>query len=78
LLGPSHHYYLTRAATTAYDEYGTPMGSLTVDKELVEKIKKEWDLETMSPRTDDEEHSLEMHLPYIYKMLSLYASYSSP
>jgi AmmeMemoRadiSam system protein B len=27
----------------------------------------------MSRRVDEEEHSLEMHLPYIYKMLSLYA-----
>jgi predicted class III extradiol MEMO1 family dioxygenase len=26
----------------------------------------------MTRRVDEEEHSLEMHLPYIYKMLSLY------
>lgn len=72
LLGPSHHYYLTGAATTACDEYGTPIGNLTVDKELVGRIKEEWGLQTMSLKTDEDEHSLEMHLPYIYKMLSLY------
>jgi AmmeMemoRadiSam system protein B len=73
LLGPSHHYHLTGAATTACDEYGTPLGNLTVDKALVESIKNEWGLQTMARRTDEDEHSLEMHLPYIYKMLSLYA-----
>jgi AmmeMemoRadiSam system protein B len=37
----------------------------------VREIKQIWGLETMSKSTDEEEHSLEMHLPYIYKMLSL-------
>lgn len=72
LLGPSHHHYLTGAATTGCDKYGTPLGDLLVDTEIVETIKREWGLETMSRRVDEAEHSLEMHLPYIYKMLSLY------
>jgi AmmeMemoRadiSam system protein B len=71
LLGPSHHYYLTGAATTGCDKYCTPLGDLTVDTALVEAIQQEWGLEIMSKRTDEDEHSLEMHLPYIYKMLSL-------
>jgi AmmeMemoRadiSam system protein B len=71
LLGPSHHYYLTGAATTGCDKYRTPLGDLTIDTELVEEIQKEWDLEKMSKGVDEDEHSLEMHLPYIYKMLSL-------
>jgi AmmeMemoRadiSam system protein B len=71
LLGPSHHYYLTGAATTGCDKYRTPLGDLTVDTSLVKEIKQGWGLETMSKSTDEDEHSLEMHLPYIYKMLSL-------
>jgi AmmeMemoRadiSam system protein B len=71
LLGPSHHHYLTGAATTACDKYGTPLGDLIVDTPLVQEIKQQWGLETMSRRVDEDEHSLEMHLPYIYKMLSL-------
>ncbi|EMD65891.1 hypothetical protein GGP41_010670 [Bipolaris sorokiniana] len=71
LLGPSHHYYLTGAATTGCDKYHTPLGDLIVDTTLVQTIQQEWDLEIMSKRTDEDEHSLEMHLPYIYKMLSL-------
>ncbi|KAL6703069.1 hypothetical protein ACN47E_010206 [Coniothyrium glycines] len=71
LLGPSHHHYLTGAATTACTKYATPLGHLTIDTDLVSKIKQEWNLDTMSKRVDEDEHSLEMHLPYIYKMLSL-------
>lgn len=71
LLGPSHHHYLTGAATTACSRYATPLGYLTIDTALVSKIAQEWSLETMSKSVDEAEHSLEMHLPYIYKMLSL-------
>jgi predicted class III extradiol MEMO1 family dioxygenase len=35
-------------------------------------------MQTMSLKTDEDEHSLEMHLPYIYKMLSLYVHPSTP
>jgi AmmeMemoRadiSam system protein B len=72
LIGPSHHYYLSGAATTGLEVYRTPLGDLNVDRDFVSKIAKEWDLEIMSRSVDEEEHSLEMHLPYIYKMLSLY------
>lgn len=36
------------------------------------------DFDTMSTSTDSTEHSLEMHLPYIYKMLSLSGAFRSP
>jgi AmmeMemoRadiSam system protein B len=65
---------LKGAATTAFDTYDTPLGGLPVDKALVNQIAKEWDLQKMSASVDEAEHSLEMHLPYIYKMLSLYAA----
>ncbi|KAL5114966.1 hypothetical protein ACEQ8H_007139 [Pleosporales sp. CAS-2024a] len=71
LLGPSHHHYLPGAATTGCDKYATPLGELMVDTALVQEIKSSWGLETMSQDVDEAEHSLEMHLPYIYKMLSL-------
>ena len=73
LLGPSHHWGLPGAATTRCTEYGTPLGNLTIDTQLVDTIRKEWNLKDMSRQQDEDEHSLEMHLPYIYKMLSLYA-----
>ncbi|KAF2653547.1 UPF0103-domain-containing protein [Lophiostoma macrostomum CBS 122681] len=77
LLGPSHHHYLTKAATTRMSAYATPLGDLPIDTELVNKLAKEWGLEYMSQEVDEAEHSLEMHLPYIYKMLSQHFDPSS-
>jgi AmmeMemoRadiSam system protein B len=71
LLFPSHHYYLSGAATTACSEYATPIGNLIIDTALVKQIQQEWGLEVMDRGVDEDEHSSEMHLPYIYKMLSL-------
>jgi AmmeMemoRadiSam system protein B len=51
--------------------YATPLGELPIDTELVSKLAEEWGLDYMSRDVDEAEHSLEMHLPYIYKMLSL-------
>lgn len=78
LLGPSHHHYLSGAATTKFDIYDTPLGGLPIDKELVQQLAKDWNLEIMSTSVDEAEHSLEMHLPYIYKMLSKYSYPTSP
>ena len=72
LLFPSHHYYLSGAATTGCSKYATPIGDLAIDTALVKQIQKEWSLEVMERGVDEDEHSSEMHLPYIYKMLSLY------
>lgn len=74
LLFPSHHYYLSGAATTGCDKYATPIGDLTIDTALVRQIQEEWGLEVMKRDVDEDEHSSEMHLPYIFKMLSLYST----
>jgi MEMO1 family protein len=76
LLGPSHHYQLSTLALPTYTSYATPLSPhpLPLDTALLTQLS------TLSPSTkfsslahhnDDAEHSLEMHLPYIHKMLSL-------
>lgn len=70
LLGPSHHFYLSKAALSKCTEYETPIGNLTIDQETTTSLHKTGVFEWMSQSTDEDEHSLEMHLPYIYKMLS--------
>jgi len=47
-----------------------------VDIETTEKLKETGKFDNMSLSADVKEHSLEMHLPYIYKMLS--RNFSSP
>ncbi|CAK1355119.1 unnamed protein product [Cercospora beticola] len=70
LLGPSHHYPLSKAALSRCTHYATPLGNLTVDRETTSKLYESGLFEWMSQSTDEDEHSLEMHLPYIFKMLS--------
>ncbi|KAF4549654.1 MEMO1-like protein [Elsinoe fawcettii] len=76
LLGPSHHFYLTNAALSKCAQYATPLGNLAVDRTTTEQLHKSGAFSYMSKDVDEDEHSLEMHLPYIYKMLSL--SFSNP
>ncbi|KAJ1964626.1 hypothetical protein GGI12_001294 [Dipsacomyces acuminosporus] len=68
LLGPSHHVYLQHCALSACAEYETPLGSIHIDQEITAKLRKTGEFSMMSQSTDEEEHSLEMHLPYIYKI----------
>ncbi|ORY03602.1 UPF0103-domain-containing protein [Basidiobolus meristosporus CBS 931.73] len=67
ILGPSHHVYLSGCAVSKCDTYETPLGSLSVDKEVCEALVETGKFTTMSRSVDEDEHSLEMHLPYIYK-----------
>ncbi|KAJ2161084.1 hypothetical protein GGF46_001755 [Coemansia sp. RSA 552] len=68
LLGPSHHVYLEDCALSSCTEYETPLGNLRIDQEALSKLRGEGDWLTMNTSVDEEEHSLEMHLPYIYKI----------
>ncbi|EME88402.1 uncharacterized protein MYCFIDRAFT_86111 [Pseudocercospora fijiensis CIRAD86] len=70
LLGPSHHYYLSKAALSKCTQYATPIGNLTVDRQTTAKLYTSAQFEWMTQSVDEQEHSLEMHLPYIYKMLA--------
>ncbi|KAJ1990166.1 hypothetical protein EDC05_004222 [Coemansia umbellata] len=70
LLGPSHHVYLEKCALSKCNEYETPLGNLIVDQETVQELRTKWgdEWQTMSLKADEDEHSLEMHLPFIYKV----------
>ncbi|KUJ19011.1 UPF0103-domain-containing protein [Mollisia scopiformis] len=70
LLGPSHAYYLSGCALSRHAKYATPLGDFVIDKEIVAELKETGKFDTMSTQNDETEHSLEMHLPYIYRMIS--------
>ncbi|ESZ97239.1 hypothetical protein SBOR_2362 [Sclerotinia borealis F-4128] len=76
LLGPSHAWYLDKCALSKHAKYATPLGDLIIDKPTVQELDATGEFLTMNTDQDETEHSLEMHLPYIYKMLS--RQYSSP
>ena len=43
---------------------------LQVDREISEELRSTGSFEVMSLDTDEAEHSIEMHLPYIAKMMA--------
>lgn len=67
VLGPSHTYYLDGCAVTTYDKYATPFGDFTVDRDVIQRVKGAGQMADIPKSRDSAEHSLEMHLPYLYK-----------
>lgn len=65
ILGPSHHAYLAGCAVSPHARYATPFGDINVDAEVTDALVKTGKFEQMSAQVDEEEHSIEMHVPYI-------------
>ncbi|KAH3859385.1 protein MEMO1-like [Dreissena polymorpha] len=69
ILGPSHHVRLSGCALTGTEKYRTPFYDLNVDSKMNEELYASGPFETMSISTDEDEHSIEMQLPYIAKAM---------
>lgn len=65
ILGPSHHVYLPNCALPVVDKYETPLGNLILNKEIISELKATRAFNDMSPDVDEDEHSIEMQLPYL-------------
>jgi len=76
ILGPSHHAYLSKCGLTRTTDYETPLGNLKIDKELVTELYATGAFEYLSLAVEEAEHSLEMHLPYIFKVMGKNTNYS--
>lgn len=68
ILGPSHHYNLDGCALSSYTEYATPIGNLPLDLQTIQELRSTGLFTEMNMLSDEEEHSIEMHLPYIRKI----------
>jgi len=69
VLGPSHHYYLTGGALTGHKYYSTPLGDIEIDQKVNQELMATGEFEKMSRDVDEDEHSLEMHMPFIKKVM---------
>ncbi|KAG8182105.1 hypothetical protein JTE90_018376 [Oedothorax gibbosus] len=69
ILGPSHHVRLSGCALSPVRTYRTPLGDLTIDESTYEELFTTGQFEEMSLLTDEDEHSIEMHLPFIAKVM---------
>jgi len=80
ILGPSHHKSIDGCDLSPCGTYDTPLGPLpldidtikeidvAIDKEKLKKFRKSDQTNYMRVDTDQAEHSIEMHLPYIRKV----------
>ncbi|KAM4817890.1 protein MEMO1-like [Thomomys bottae] len=69
ILGPSHHVPLSGCALSRADIFKTPLYNLHVNRRIYRELWKTGMFERMSLKTDEQEHSIEMHLPYIAKLM---------
>jgi len=72
ILGPSHHVRLAGCALSTAAKYHTPFYDLVIDPIVYKELTSTGLFEWMNLETDEDEHSIEMHLPYIAKVFSKY------
>jgi AmmeMemoRadiSam system protein B len=75
LLGPTHRLQFRALGMTGCTVWETPIGDLEIDLEGIEKLYKIFKEKNLGNligllpvRAEEDEHSLEMHCPYIRKV----------
>ncbi|MBF0108121.1 MAG: AmmeMemoRadiSam system protein B [Magnetococcales bacterium] len=68
VLAPSHRVALEGISVGNYHAYGTPLGTVPVDGETVERLAGFPDVST-DPASHIREHALEVHLPFLQETL---------
>ncbi len=65
LLGPCHFKSLKGCGLPICSEYETPFGNIQVDLEIVNILSQNKYFKRVTKEEEEQEHSLEMHLPLI-------------
>ncbi len=68
ILSPFHSFAPYPLITTSHQAYATPLGNIEVDKETIAELQKNLDI-PISPIPNDKEHSLEIELPFLQRVL---------
>ena len=69
LLGPSHHAAFRGVAIADVDAYATPLGEVPLDAAAVARLRAS-PLVGAGPAEPDREHSLEIQLPFLQRVLA--------
>jgi AmmeMemoRadiSam system protein B/AmmeMemoRadiSam system protein A len=69
LIGPSHNFWLNKAAVDTSDVYHTPLGDIPVDKKIAAEIAGSSKLIEKNIRAHIPEHCLEVELPFLQTTL---------
>lgn len=69
ILGPSHHMRLNGCALSQSHVYKTPFYDLIIDRDVYDELNQTSHFQSMTLQADENEHSIEMQLPYIAKIM---------
>jgi len=69
ILGPAHHVHLSGCALSPAETYKTPLYDLTIDADVYRELYSTGLFQEMTLSTDEDEHSVEMQLSYIAKVM---------
>lgn len=69
VVSPYHNYDPHPLLTTSHDAYTTPLGTIQVDKTALADLQSHLTVK-ITPIANDQEHSLEIELPFIQRVFS--------
>ena len=69
LLGPAHRVYIKGLGLSTATQFATPLGNIEIDQEAIKLLSKLPQVIT-SDAAHQQEHSLEVHLPFLQTLLS--------
>ncbi len=72
ILGPYHAYHESPFLVCQYAGYKTPLGTVPVDRELIDRIDANLLIESgmsLTPTAETTEHSIEIQLPFLQTVL---------
>lgn len=69
LLGPAHKVYFPGIAAPAADEFKTPLGTIPIDTNTIERVLEKFPFVQRLPQPHRDEHSLEVQLPFLQELL---------
>lgn len=69
VFGPSHRVYIKGCALPQFSVYECPLGDMEVDTEICEELEKTKLFTKMTKNAEEQEHSIEMELPFISRAM---------
>lgn len=71
ILAPTHHFSFRGAALSDKTHYRTPLGEVPIS-DVSREMMKECKLIKFVPHADEQEHSLEIQLPFLQRVLGVF------
>ena len=65
VLGPSHRIYTSACHVSSASSYETPLGDVEVDTVVTRKLLSMSEFSSIPEDAEEDEHSIEMHVPFI-------------